>query len=805
MNTYAKKILSVGACALALTISGGTVAIATANAEVRPPFETLLSPASYEQYLPLSAPSDVAVNDDFTAIADGSSIYVYNRAKDVYTRYEHTKNTAAEKNTVSKLQFGSDGILYFLDASTYLYALTPETLATDAPQPQETGFSCSTFTLQGNDVYFTNVSSDVAQLSKTTLSSLSVSGAITLATDVGSNPVIAYADGYVYYTDNGVWLNKVSADASAPVSKHDHFAVTENLVTSMHVYDDEIAFTDNKGSFYVYNLTALDFADKQTDDALRHKDETGGYKAVTRHGAFLYAVKEQSVRQYDCQNAAFTDFEISANSSSTHRLRGATDSAVCKQTLVTADAGNSRLSVYSETEKTYRVFSTDVPYEKVATDGKNAVVCTADQVALYALSDGERLFVTTNFSGHAVGVAAVYGKYYFVTDTNHFYSITWQPYDVGAMEGATSGYAYFHDFVQKTSGLTPELLTSDVYGNLYVATSNNEVHCYDETAFMNAENYGEEVCQIEDGCTKILVNLQRHVYAVKGNAVYIYQKDVPTKTVDLGAELVYSQTTDTPVTAVAFSAETPHGYVIYNGNLTVQTTELWLYPNMQMISVDNADETLFGNGQATCEVVKTSKNALLIAFDLETTQGAQYFPYLGYLRAETEYTGLKIGSTQSGYDVVAVYDKQTQTYTTYLTLPAFVTTVETVTPYDEENQTVAYVTNAIRLYKFPYLTDLLTFASVPKNAQVKLVGEMNELDYEYYYVAYQDGETTKYGYIPKAYVTPFNGAPPQTETEIYGDATASEDSVWRMTYILLGVAAILVLADYLILRPKKED
>ena len=174
------------------------------------------------------------------------------------------------------------------------------------------------------------------------------------------------------------------------------------------------------------------------------------------------------------------------------------------------------------------------------------------------------------------------------------------------------------------------------------------------------------------------------------------------------------------------------------------------------------------------------------------------------MRSETELTGLKIGETH-GYDLVAVYDTKTQTYTTYLTRPAFVTVVETVTPYDEENQTVGYVTNAVRLYKFPYLTDLLTFADIPKNAQVKLVGEMNELDYEYYYVAYQDGETTKYGYLPKAYVTPFNGAPPETTTETYGDAEACQDSVWRMTYILLGIAAILVLTDYLILRPKKED
>ena len=792
MNTYAKKIISVGACALALAFSGAWTTVANANAEVRPAYETLVTPSSYEQYLPLSAPTDVAVNDRFTAIADGSSIYVYNRAKDSYTRYEHTKNTAAEKNTVSKLQFASDGNLYFLDASTYLYVLTPEALTSATPTPQETNFSCSTFTLQGNDVYFTNISGGVAQLSKTTLSALSVSGATTLATNIGGKPVVAYADGYLYYTEHDVWLNKIPTDVTTPVDEHDHFAATDNPVTSMSVYGDEFCFTDNRGNFYAYNLTALDFAGNQTDEALCEKDTTGGYKAVSRHGNFVYAIKDQSVRQYDNQNRQFTSFEIAANSSSTHRLSGATDSALCKQTLVTTDAGNQRLSVYSTKDDAYRAIPTDEAYQTVATDGENALVATADKATLYRLSDGEPLFTDDGFNGNIVGVAAVYGKYYLVTDTNYFYSVT----------QAETGYEL--RFEQKTNGLTPELLTSDVYGNLYVATSNNAVTRYTESAFMTADDYGIELFSIEDGCKKLLVDLEERLYALCKNRVFVYETDAPTKSVDLSATLVYSQTADTPVTTLALNAEEQNAYVLYAGNLVVATTELDLYPNMQMIESYGVDETLFSDSQAECAVVKTTENALLIAFDLSTTKGALYFPYLSYLRSETELTGLKIGETH-GYDILAVYDKEAQVYTTYLTRPAFVTTIETVTPYEEERQTTGYVTNAIRLYKFPYLTDLLTFADVPKNAQVKLVGEMNELDYEYYYVAYTDGETTKYGYIPKAYVTSFNGAPPETTTETYGERTASEDSLWRMTYILLGVAAILVLTDYLILRPKKED
>ena len=46
--------------------------------------DALFLPVSYEQYLPLSdAPTDVAVSDNYTAIADGTKIYLYDRAKNV--------------------------------------------------------------------------------------------------------------------------------------------------------------------------------------------------------------------------------------------------------------------------------------------------------------------------------------------------------------------------------------------------------------------------------------------------------------------------------------------------------------------------------------------------------------------------------------------------------------------------------------------------------------------------------------------------------------------------------------------------
>ena len=116
-----------------------------------------------------------------------------------------------------------------------------------------------------------------------------------------------------------------------------------------------------------------------------------------------------------------------------------------------------------------------------------------------------------------------------------------------------------------------------------------------------------------------------------------------------------------------------------------------------------------------------------------------------------------------------------------------------------------YLTNEVSLYKYPYLTALLTVQKLDKNAAVTVLGEIDTLDYRYYYVSYTDENgAVKTGYVPKGYVTNFNGAPPDAETAEYGAADTDFDSLWRMCFLLLGCACICVLADYLILHKRKS-
>ena len=212
-------------------------------------------------------------------------------------------------------------------------------------------------------------------------------------------------------------------------------------------------------------------------------------------------------------------------------------------------------------------------------------------------------------------------------------------------------------------------------------------------------------------------------------------------------------------------------------------------------------------------VVKTAPKSLLIRFDLgnlrdaETLENEKYFPYLSYHREEESVTALVLGSTNE-YDLLAVFDDTKKEYLTYLTPKANCSVLDPTEyslPYTEEQQKAAYLTNDVQLYKFPYLSPLLTVTKLPRSGQVTLLGEINEPHYAYYKISYTDGGVTYTGYVPKAFITLFDPSAPEITPVSKGTETATTDNVWRFAYITLGFAAIAILVDYLILRQKPND
>ena len=112
----------------------------------------LIAPRTYEEYLPLTAPADVAVSENYTAIADGNVIYIYDRQGEEYKKYEHVHSSSnSTLNHINELQFSNDEILYFTDhtPNDNLFALDVATFSST-----QLDIACKTFVLSDETIYF---------------------------------------------------------------------------------------------------------------------------------------------------------------------------------------------------------------------------------------------------------------------------------------------------------------------------------------------------------------------------------------------------------------------------------------------------------------------------------------------------------------------------------------------------------------------------------------------------------------------------------------------------------------------------
>ena len=758
---------------------------------------TLVSPSSYQQYLSLTDPMDVAATTDYMAIADGNAIYVYDVREGEYRKYEHTLNVAdPSKNNIMNLQFYGDDQLYFLDG-TYLYLLNPETLQVDNVSITESDpkFPCDTFLIVNDVLYYT----DVKTQASVSYIALDGSKADTLAT-VDSKPTIAFWNGELYYTEAAKYLRKVNPDTKEDALVADF---PDDLV-SMQIQDNVFVCSTLSGDFYAYNLAELASAHSASRvTPLAHY--TGDYSSLELFGSHVYAVKGPSIRQYDMEKSVFTDFEICNASDSVHRFNDGADALLSQGRLFIADNGNGRISVYDVESKTFaQPIATDFTPLYLAADETTLLAADGTQAIVYDLTAehyGEELAAFSDFNSTLVGVANVYGTYYFATDSNYYYAAS-----AAADENGTTVWTRTES--QKKSTRYAKLLTSDAYGYLYVA-SGSGVYRFSEEDFLSTATEGESLgVTLPTNTQKIAIDYDGGVYALANGKLQKATADAPYA---LNEPLVYSDTAT--VQSFAFGIEDNVTYVLYQENYLAKTTLLDL-PTVKNIPVNGVDEGIFDHNPIAAEIVKLRTNAMVIDFDIAALSGAEVFPYVDYSRHESGLTALKIGETTNGkHAILAFYDGQSRTYRTVLALTGDCSALSD----DEKSayyktyptQKTMYVSNDVPVYKFPHLSGLPTVTTLPRNTAISVLGEINDLDYSYYLVQYVDGDNVTYlGYVPKAYAIAFDPTPPTPETEHYGASESDKDGVWRLVFLLLGTAAILILTDVLIFRaiaPKKDD
>jgi hypothetical protein len=741
-----------------------------------PQGEILVTPSSYEEYLSLTAPTDVAATDGYVAIADGRTLFLFDRDRNAWQEYTHA-------NPITKIDFGSRDELYFLDGQTNkLYVLNVKTFDT----PVETGIFCSTFSIQGANVYSINVSAGITSIYQASLSDLTTKKELYAGRMY--SPSLSYWNGEVYYVYGTDFLYKLDADntpskvADLPVG-----------VISLTITEGVVCLATEDGGFYAYNLVEL--AEKQNVSACEPLAAyTGTYSAVSDNGNNVYLVAGDKIEKFSLIDKALADYSIGATSSAPNRFDGASEVTLAGDKLFIADDNNDRISVYDVNAK---AFLPSIPCQLntpiMAAYGDSLFVSTASHSILYSLREntyGETLYSLTSdrISGNVVGAAAVYDNYYLVTDTNYCYTLT--ATDEGYTHTETLRKAHF-----------AEKLAADINGNLYVLTD-GEVYRYTEENFLSQKEEGVKICEdIPGDVSKLSVDYAGNLYALSQNTLYRYAPQdeglyALQSTTAFTGGLVYGGGNE--VLSFTFGIEDNAVYFLYKDNYLTVTDSLGL-PTLKNIPTERIGENIFGEQDGEFTVVQTLPNSFIVEVDGSKLQDAATFPYLSSYRSKQSITALKIGET-THYAVLVYRENKADDYKTVLIEKSRQAELDSDYKKTEGYPQTGYLTNLTKAYKFPCM-GLPTLGQMDKNTQVTLLYEVNGLDCEYYAVAY--GEQT--AFVPKANVLFFDGTPPVTESVTIGDASKNESAMWRLAYLILGSAAICILIDTLILRKKNKN
>ena len=689
---------------------------------------SLVLPSSYEQYLTLANPTDVAFSDNYIAIADGNTMYICTRGNSAAWKTFST----ADETSITKIQF-SGNTLYFsvrgTDNSFWYYDCS----ATDAQPVQIENLNCSTFLIVGDTLYTAVISGDLT-LARRTLSD--PSDAVSLGTlDVGTEPRLAYANNTLYcavgdrlyYPDGSGRFSDAQADYISSDAQQ------SRDITSVCSDGTYLYFSSAEG-FFRRELSVSDATVTKLSDA-------SGLAAMSFFNNSLYCIDGASVREISLTDsaAAFTSYEITSASDSENRLSGAVDSARAGSLLVTADAGNSRVSVYDFQTQSYSVIACESAPTLVATDG--TTIAYASGMNIYTCTYGEDAFTQAETAPSTVrGIACAYGSVYYVTATAQY----------GVADGETvSPIVYEYG--------TPTGLACDLYGTLYVAYESGDIRIFTESSFTQYDASAgsqKKSFSLPDGATSLEADFEGSLYYLADGVMY--REGEVFAEID-GSSFVWSAD-GTAQKPVSFALGFEDDEVYFNfGNYVVKSSAgaLSAISTLDEIAVETARDDAFAHHGTEELLVSVPAGTVGVFTDLATLRNSDeaYFPYSSYARSGEDRQGVLLAET--GEYALVLFSEGKGEYTAELFLKDSVTKIAS-SEYYTENETAytRYLTNKVSSYYAPCLDGALAGEELARGTAVSVIGFVTTAELEYALVEYSDASrATVRGYVPATYLT----------------------------------------------------
>ncbi len=744
-----KKLLITTIASLCLLcVSAPHLASVKANAQTSDitSANSLLSlPVSYDQYLNLESPSSVAFADEYFAVADSNKIYIYSRASGTYKTYVHEYNNDSRLNLISQINFADGNKLYFTDTSNYLFKIDCGTLGVS-----RTAISCSVFNIFDGTVYFSTISLGKVTIAATSLLSPSPESAVTYDSYPGNAPPALYNDnGNLFYVDK-FYLTDYSKQSVIKLP------LDNDSVTSMVSVNGTMYLCDTEGTLTVYDYNT----------ATVIKTIEGNYSYASAHNGFVYLVNGNCVEQLNMTDNSLTNYRICSSSDAVDRLSSASDAVLFDDKLFIADATNKRISVYDEIKEEYYCFSTDYTPVSLSADSSTLAVNSGGALTVYTV-DGEKLYTFDNLSGGESfqSVTNVYGVYYAVTSNNSFCKI-YKDEETGEYAG---------EKISKRLTAVGKEIASDLYGNIYVYCADNSVIKFSEENVMQSSSSGSFYFSFPQSVSGFSSDYAGNVYGLNGNTLYSSNGDTAT----FSSEGCVYQPMANPV-KIVFNFESNKAYSLYKNYVTV--TYALPIPGLNNIPTQDVDKEIFKKECADLEVLKINKNAVLVAFDLNELYGAGAFPFTGYTRLKEERQAIKLGETDDYY-IVSLFNDDTKKYTANIVIKDYCEIIDPSTCLSQPDgfdNGKGYTTNAVSLYKYPYLAEQLTIITLQRSDGVNILGEITlngGVDYDYSYVSViKDGEVFT-GYVPSRYLIPVENTSGSSQVISYGYLSTDEKSL----------------------------
>lgn len=784
----ALKALIIGLCVLAFAFSGAVTALAQGSAgDAVPASETdgtsartesleLFLPSSPEQFLPLNSPTDYAVNENYIAISEGKTIYLYDKtAADGYIKF-------TDEYEVASLN------LYEYDGGTYLYYVSrqsgslnqiryircdTEEFATQKPTDTGSG-TCYRFVIGNGYVCFVDASKYVYL---TTINGLTISSDNKQIFYDGSEIYFAVTDGSIFFSAGKV-IKEVQTESASSAD----WLTTEKQIGSFIVPDK------NKKTCYYATVETLNntlfLCESGKERAVSDSNDNAiqNISALHCYGGILYLIEGDTVRAFT--ENGFSDYQITQYGDQTNRLgENASSLSLYGDTLLIADTQNRRILQYRG--GTYSV-AASVSSPEIICAGHNsfAVYGNSSSLSIYEAGEAGSYSLVYPFPSplqNIIGIAYSFGSYYALASNGTTYVFT--PTENGSYSMQSGNIA--------VSGTSMRSLAAGIDGNLYVLSGDDNVYRYNATEFLTTTSAHTSVTTFNDSVTDILVDYAGNVYGLTADGILKNGTGASGSETPLGLSSFVSYADDAQAVAFAFGFETGDAYILTDSGFIVK----WSYgiESLDNIAADGAYDALTGAAASDAYsgiLVTVSQDAVAVLLDESAfSADMQTLPTDGYARAGSlsnsansgkPITGVKAYEIEGVGTVVALYEYvpgQTEAgsdyvptqrnYTLCLVLEGGLQSVEQDSYYTAETS-VGYTTNAVGLYNLPLMrTGSAAYRlELPKGTQVTVLGRIScaasaeggwGLDADYCFVSCTVDGQTVYGFLPAPYVS---AAPP---------------------------------------------